>query len=496
MPARTGTTYLGALNRSHRDVRIHGERLTCDVADHPAFRGVARAYAAMFDLQHDARFAEDLTYRSPTTGTPVATSFLQPRSAAELAKRGRRMKLWADLSFGWLGRTGDYLNSALMAMAGAADWFGQVDTAYATNIRRYYEHVREGDLLLTHSVVHPQSNRSVGVQGQRDPYQAAAIVRETDAGVVIRGARMLATIGPIADEILMFPSTVLQGRADEAPYAYVFAIPCDAPGLRFVCRESLDHGRSHFDHPLGSRFDEMDAVAVFDDVLIPYERCFMIGHPELLGAGRMLSETTALVHMAHQVVVRDLAKTEFFLGLMTLVCDAIQIGGFPHVQEKIAEVIDTRELLAAVLRAAETDSSPNSWGIQTPTWAPLNSARHWFPRVYPRLKEIIWQLAASGLFALPTEADVGSETRSDIDRYLQSATLDGVERVRLFRLAWDASASGFAGRQAVFEYFFFGDPVRTSQAIARAYDTSDLAARVQAFLSSNDAIAAGPRPDA
>jgi 4-hydroxyphenylacetate 3-monooxygenase len=491
-----GTEYLDALNRSHRDVRIHGERLTGNVANHPAFRGVARAYAAMFDLQHDARFAQDLTYLSPTTGTPVATSFLQPRTAPELAQRGRRMKVWADLSFGWLGRTGDYLNSALMAMAAAADWFGQVDAAYATNIRRYYERVREDDLLLTHSVVHPQSNRSVGVDGQRDPHQAAAIVRETDAGVVIRGARMLATIGPIADEILMFPSTVVQGRAEEAPYAYVFALPCDAPGLRFVCRESLDHGRSHFDHPLGSRFDEMDAVVVFDDVLIPYERCFMIGHPELVGAGRMLSETTALVHMAHQVVVRDLTKTEFFLGLMTLICDAIQIGGFPHVQEKIAEVIDTRELLAAVLRAAEADSAPNAWGIQTPAWAPLNSARHWFPRVYPRLKEAIWQLAASGLFGLPTEADVRSETRADIDRYLQSATLDGFERVRLFRLAWDASASAFAGRQEVFEYFYFGDPVRTSQAIARAYDVSDLSARVQAFLSSSDVIVVGPRPDA
>ena len=406
------------------------------------------------------------------------------------------MKAWADLSFGMLGRTGDYLNSALMAMAAAADWFGQVDRAYAANIRRYYEHVRESDLLLTHSVVHPQSNRSVGVHGQRDPYQAAAVVRETDAGVIVRGARMLATIGPIADEILMFPSTVLQGRAEDAPYAYTFAIPCDAPGLRFVCRESLDQGRSHFDHPLGSRFDEMDAIVVFDDVLIPYERCFMIGHPELLGGGKMLSETAALAHMAHQVVVRDLAKTEFFLGLTSLVCDAIQIGGFQHVQEKIAEIVDTRELLAAVLRAAETDSVRNAWGIQTPAWPPLNSARHWFPRVYPRLKEIVWQLAASGLFGLPTEADVRGETRADVERYLQSAMLDGVDRVRLFRLAWDASASGFAGRQEVFEYFFFGDPVRTSQAIAGAYDRSDLAARVQAFLSSSDMIAVGPCSDA
>ncbi len=489
MPVRTGAQYLEALNSSRRDVRIHGERLSMDVAEHPAFRGVARAYAAMFDLQHDPRFAADLTYPSPTTGAPVATSFLQPRTGAELVQRTARMKAWADLSFGMLGRAGDYLNSALMAMAAAADWFGQVDPAYADNLRRYYEYAREQDLLLTHSVVHPQTNRSVSVAEQRDPHQAAAIVRETDAGIVVRGARMLATIGPIADEILMFPSTVLQGRPEDAPYSYAFAIPCATPGLRFVCRESLDYQRSHFDHPLGSRFDETDAIVIFDDVLVPYERCFMIGHPELLGGGRMLSATSALTHMAHQVVVRGLAKTEFILGLVTLICDAIQIGGFPHVQEKIAEVIDTRELLLAVLRAAESDSRLNEWSIQTPAWAPLNTARHWLPRVYPRLKAIVWQLAASGLFGLPTEADVQGETGADVDRYLQSAILDGTERVRLFRLAWDTAASGFAGRQEVFEFFFFGDPVRISQAIAATYDRADLADRVQAFLHSDAAIA-------
>ncbi len=488
MPARTGRQYLDTLNRSHRDVRVHGERLTENVAEHPAFRGVARAYAAMFDLQHDPRLRDELTYPSPSTGQPVATSFMQPETAGDLSRRALRMKGWADRSFGMLGRSGDYLNSALMAMAAAADWFGRVDPAYAANIRRYYEFARENDVLLTHSVVHPQSNRSVGVASQRDPHQAAAIVRETDGGIVVRGARMLATIGPIADEILMFPSTALQARPEEDVYAFAFAVPCDAPGLRFVCRESLDYGRSHFDHPLGSRFDEMDAIAVFDDVLVPYERCFMVRHAELLAAGRMLTVTGALAHMAHQVVLRHLAKTEFVLGLVSLICDAIQIGGFPHVQEKIAEVIAVRELLSAVLRAAEADAAPNEWGVHTPAWAPLDTARHWFPRQYPRLKQIIWQLAASGLFGLPTEADTRGDTAADVDRYLQAATLGGIERVRLFRLAWDAAASAFAGRQEVFEFFFFGDPVRTSQATAASYDRSELARRVLAFVREDGPI--------
>src|SRR5207248_7989979 len=160
-----------------------------------------------------------------------------------------------------------------------------------------------------------------------------------------------------------------------------------------------------------------------------------------------------------------------------------------HVQEKLAELINARELLQAVLRAAEADAAPNEWGLFTPAWRPLNTARNWYPRVYPRCKEIIWQLAASGLFGLPTEADTVGESGRDVDRYLQSATLDGIDRVRLFRLAWDAAASAFAGRQEVYEFFFFGDPVRMAGALVASYDHARFARRVQEFVASDGPIA-------
>ena len=138
---------------------------------------------------------------------------------------------------------------------------------------------------------------------------------------MIRGARILATIGPFADEILVMPSTVLKGTADDAPYSFAFAIPCDTPGLRFLCRESFDLGRSHFDHPLASRFEEIDAIVIFDDVLVPWERCFVVGQPELCNG--IYSETSAAAHMTHQVVTRTRAKTEFILGLVSLLTEAI-----------------------------------------------------------------------------------------------------------------------------------------------------------------------------
>jgi len=280
----------------------------------------------------------------------------------------------------------------------------------------------------------------------------------------VRGARMLATIGPFADELLVFPSTVLRGTPEDKPYSFAFAVPSDASGLRYIAREPLDYGRSHFDHPLGSRFDESDAVVVFDDVHVPYERCFTLGDPELCNG--FYTQTHAIEHMTHQVVARTTAKTEFILGLVSLLVEAIGIGQFQHVQADTAEIITTLETLRAFGRAAEADA-----------------ARNLYPKLYQRFPEILRKLGASGLMATPTEADVTGPAAADIDTYLQAATLTGAERVRLFRLVWDTCISAFASRQALYEYYFFGDPVRMAGAYVAGYDKSPYADRVRDFLA-------------
>ena len=127
-----------------------------------------------------------------------------------------------------LGRTGDYLNSALMALASAEDWFSQASPGFGENIRRYYEKVREEDLLCTHTLIPPQANRAVAASQQAGGALMAHIVREDDNGIVIRGARLLATIGPFADELLVFPSTVLRNSPEDKQYSFACAIPNDA----------------------------------------------------------------------------------------------------------------------------------------------------------------------------------------------------------------------------------------------------------------------------
>jgi 4-hydroxyphenylacetate 3-monooxygenase len=481
MAARSGSEFLERRSAARVHVEIQGETLTGGVADHPAFRNVIRSYAELYDMQHDPAYRDVLTYPSPTSGEPVGTSFLVPRTPEDLVKRRQAAKLWADRSFGMLGRTGDYLNSALMALASAQDWFAQADPAFGENIRRYYEKVREEDLLCTHTLVPPQANRAVTASQQAGGSLMAHIVKEDDNGIVLRGARLLATIGPFADELLVFPSTVLRNSPEDSQYSFACAISNDTPGLRYLAREPLDYGRPAHDHPLGSRFEESDAVVVFDDVHVPYERCFSLGDPELCNG--FYTRTSAVVHMTHQVLTRTTAKTEYILGLVSLLTEAIGIEQFQHVQADVAEVITTLETQRALLRAAEADATPNEFGVLTPAWAPLNTARNLYPRLYQRFPEILRKLGASGLMATPTEADVTGPAAADIATYLQSATLDGAERVRLFRLVWDTCISAFSGRQALYEYYFFGDPVRMAGAYVASYDREPAKAAVRAFLN-------------
>ena len=296
---------------------------------------------------------------------------------------------------------------------------------------------------------------------------------------------MLATLAPLSEELLVFPSTVLKAEPAAEPYALSFAIQCNAEGLKFLCRDTYDLGRSRFDHPLASRFDEMDAVVVFDNVLVPWERVFLCG--DVARCNALYSGTGAVVHMMHQVAVKNVAKSEFILGLAARIAEASDAMSLPHVRDRIAEMIMTTETMRACLRAAEADAALDKWGVFTPSRAPLDTARNLFPRLYPRLVEIIQLNSSSSLMATPSAADFANPAElPDIDRYFGAADSGARERVALYRLAWEVACSSFGGRQVLYERFFFGDPVRMASALVDNTDLKPLSDRVRAFLKRPD----------
>ncbi len=479
MPARTGDEYIAGLRNRPPEVWHLGERVE-DVTEHPGFRNAVRSVAALYDMQHDPALRDEMTFESPDGAGRVGLSFLRPSSVEDLERRRTMMLRWARSSAGMMGRSPDVLNVIVTALGAAADFFAQGRSEFADNIRRYSQYVRDNDLTLTHTLVNLQRSRSPSAVSDPDQEVALRVKKETDAGVVLQGARILATLGPIADELLVFPSSTRQFAGDAESISLAFAIPCDTPGLKFVCRESLDLERSRFDHPLGSRFDEMDAIVIMDEVVVPWERVFILRDPDL--CNRVMTATHASAHMMHHMATKNLAKSEFVLGTAYLMTEALGSRELPQVQERVAELITDLEVTRACLRAAESDASIDEWGVVCPDVTPLFVARNLFPKMYPRMIEILQLLGASSIMAIPSESDFDSPVGPSLDYYLSTDSATGRERAQIFRLAWDVACSAFGSRQVLYERFFAGEYSTLARMLFNQYDGEPASERVRGFL--------------
>jgi len=480
MSIRTGRALLQSL-RDGRRLYIDGERVG-DVTEDPRFAGAAQSLAALYDMQHDPALVERMTFRSPASSERVGLSFIEPRSVDDLMRRRQMVKTWMDATCGMFGRSPDFMNVFLTGLASAADVFGQ----FADNLRTYHALAREGDLCLTHTLVNPQVDRSKPVE-QQDKDLAAKIVKETDKGIVIRGARMVSTLAAYANELLVMPSTYLANNKEAEPYAFGFATPVDAPGLSFICRPSVIHqgAASAMDYPLSSRFDETDAMVIFEDVTVPWERVFIHRNAELCNG--LYERTRAMPQIMHQFSTKNLAKDEFMMALGFALAKATSIDAHLHVQGMLAELIQFAEFCRACLRASEADAGRGPNGTVTPAAMPLWTVRMMFPKMFVRMCEIIQTLGAGGLVAVPSYAELDGPAAEPVRTYFQAANADAPTRIKLSRLAFDAAVSSFSGRQQLYERYYSGDPVRLAGALYTLYDKAPHIERIHRLLDGLEA---------
>ncbi|MDA0769480.1 MAG: 4-hydroxyphenylacetate 3-monooxygenase, oxygenase component [SAR202 cluster bacterium Casp-Chloro-G4] len=482
MAIRTGQEYLAGI-RDDREVWLDGERVD-DVTTHPKLARMAQTVAAIYDLQHDPDLRDQMTFTSPTSGEPVSLSYMVPHSQEDLARRKHALEIIAGSVNGMLGRTPDYVNICVVAARQMAHLYGRNDSRFGDNMVAYHEYVRENDLCLTHTFGHPQVNRSVAISELPDPYIAVGIVDTTDEGVIVRGAKLLATLAPFSDEIFAPVYRPLREDAPEdEPYCIGFSIPVNTPGLKFICRQAYDDGKSLYDYPLSGRYDEMDCLAIFDDVLIPWDRVFSFRDVAL--SNEAVQKVTLWRQYAQQVAVKNVAKLELILGMVRRITEGIGISRFDQVREKISEIIDILATNNAFLRAAEADAEPVDGGLGEGIWLasePLIAMRHWYPDAYQRVTQIIQQLCAGGLMLTPSEADVKGPLSADIEKFYQGADLAAKDRIQLFRLAWDLIGTEFGSRQTLYERYFNGDIVQLRQRRFASYNYSRAEAALASFF--------------
>ena len=480
---RKGSDYVASL-RDDRSVWINGERIR-DVTTDVRLRGAVQSIADLYDSQSDPAFAGRMTFRSPSSGAPVGLSFIQPRNADELRQRRDMIKTWMDRVGGMMGRTPDFLNVLVSAYASASDLFDVGGGDFGRNVVAYHEYIRENDLALTHSLVAPDIDKRKPIFEQPGD-MVMKVVRDTDAGIYVSGARSVATLGPLANEVLVLPNPT-KFPLDEAAKAYAlgFAAPADTPGMKMICRPTVAAAGPVRDDPLSARMDEQDAVVWFDNAFIPWERVFIYRDTNVVEAVR---RAPSVPHGAHQSGTRSLSKMEFFLGIAYNLVEMNRNGG-PQVLGLLSELVANVEMLRALIRASEVDCRPGPGGTVVPAEDPLNVVRALFPAMHARAIEILQVLGSGNLVIAPSAADVANGDISDaIQKYCAGAeNMSADRKIPLLRLAWDASCSAFAGRQNLYEKFFSGEPWRNAAARAERYSSArEIQDRVWAFIDRND----------
>jgi aromatic ring hydroxylase len=272
----------------------------------------------------------------------------------------------------------------------------------------------------------------------------------------VRGARILATLAPFADEIAVYPALPLPAGAGD--YALSFCIPMTAPGLKFLCRDSASASPNRFDHPLSSRFDEQDAFVIFDDVEIPRDRLFIDCN---LAAYNSVMSTSWPPNIQQQTMIRASVKLDFAWGLALRVAAAINATD-PETMRLIGEIWSYAEFTRSAVVAAEAEAREWPGGMWTPASGPLHALRGTLPLWFPRVSEILRLIGSHNVFATPTAAQMADkDLRPLIDKYLPGAKgMPAEERIRIFRLAWDFAGSALASRNEQYERFYLASSPR------------------------------------
>jgi 4-hydroxyphenylacetate 3-monooxygenase len=362
--------------------------------------------------------------------------------------------------------------------------FKAYDPARAGALEAYYRYARDNDLYLTYVIINPQADRSKGAADQTDPFLTAGVVDKDAEGITIRGAKMLATGGVVADEV--FVTTIQPMRPGEERYAMSFVIPMSSKGLKMLSRKSYeDTAGAVFDNPLSSRFDENDSVLYFDDVKVPWDRVFIEGNVEM--CQKQFHATPCHVYQNYQAMVRLSVKLRFLTGLAHRTAEMNGVTQFPQVRETLGQLAAETAMVDALVAAMEIKGE-NIGPYFIPDRHTLYAAQVLTQQLYSRIVNTLRELAGGGMIMLPSSAaDLANpEIAALIDKTQQSPKANSHDRVKFYKLAWDAVGSEFGSRHQQYEMFYSGATFVTKGHSYRTYDWAGADKLVQGMLDSYD----------
>lgn len=477
---RTSADYLASLADDRRVV-VDGA-LVDNVSTDPAFAPIARTIGNLFDIAADP--GNKMQVPHPATGRLVNRVFLPPRSVDDLRCFRNAVQLWADHTHGWVGRSPDHVGAFVAAFSAHPTAFAR-DRGLRENVLAFHRRIVENDLYVSYAIIPPQVSRSTSTRDWDGDFVQVGVKDEREDGIIVRGAQMLATGGAVADEILV--SCIKPLQAEDEDFAISFTVPVNTCGLTLYSRRPYASAvTSEFDYPLSSRFDETDAFLVFDDVFVPWENVFV--YKDVPGLRSQFFETGAHVLGNWQAQIRFATKLRFLAGLARKVAAVNSVDSFPSVVEKLGEIASMVSVVESGVLAAEHMAAPDAAGMYRPDVSSVYGAMGLQSEIYPRVIHLLRELIGGGVLQVPSSVSElrNDATRSVMDRYVSGPGVSAVERIKLFKLIWDAVGSEFAGRHQQYELFYAGAPYVVKGYAFRHFDYDTPVKRVEEFLASYD----------
>jgi len=464
---RTGSEYREALHDGRR-VWIMGEGLVEDVTTHPATRAMVDEYVAWYDRHHDPAWQDVLLAPPDARGRRAPWAFALPETPDTLRAMGRSYAATIFLTAGNMTHTPGY--GHLIAL-GIHDVVRQckVSPQQTTSAAAYRDLIAHTGRFLTFSA----GAATIGYRLREDPNERAAlrVVRETGAGLVLRGKVGMHTSPAYAEDVYIGAHS----GVDRDGHRATFIVPVNAPGVTVLCRKISARHANPFLAPLSSRFDELDGQMWLEDVLVPWERVFLTEpSPDPIAAWCFWHQLYAW-----------LAKAEFTLGLALACAHAMGLKEHEPTIEYLMDLVIDVQTVRSCQTAAELDPDVSEAGYCIPGRAHVAAGSIAMQKARQRMAEILRIVPGSSLVVAPSDKDLTSpEVGAGLEESFGGGEYTALQRAALLQLAGDHVTSALDGRESAFELHANGGLLAWRARLRRAFpDYNALANGVLRALS-------------
>ncbi|MCA1452995.1 4-hydroxyphenylacetate 3-hydroxylase family protein [Bradyrhizobium sp. BRP22] len=442
---RTGEQYKEGI-RDGREVWIDGERVK-DVTAHPALQPIIDVKARMYDMAHEERYSSDLSY---VEGNEKHSIFYRPPT--EQKDWHDKVKavdhVMKDIG-GVVTRVGDETIGEMWSLTDGRDVLAEIDPRFAGNIDRHIRAVVEKDIFHVSANTDPKGDRSLPPQ-QQDPDLMVHVTRETDAGIIIRGAKY-ETAAAYADQAYLKPTVGAWANEKLSDYAVGCIVKMGAPGVKHICRGGFANRGSAEDYPLAHRFDEVEALVVFDDVLIPWEDVFFYRHTR----AAQFVRSTLHRYSAFPYVLRLLYTADMMIGAAMWNAKQTGLDKLQSVREKLADLVCYREGINAHLTASIAMAEKSPGGLLMPQQSMLYAGRVFACSHLPAMMHIARELCGGQICITPNadafEAEGSGKWLNKF--YTLNDQWHASDRRKLLAFARDLLNSDYAGHRLTFVQF-------------------------------------------